>query len=473
MVLSAPEDPDRPAGAEEVVARAIEELMAWAAGLTLDDIPEAVRRRAALVLCDDLAAMVAARDEPEVVALREQIQASSGAAEATIFGGGRPRADRYSAALANACAADWCELDEGYRKATCHGGLCTLPALLAEAEAGGLTVAEVLRALVLGYEVVTRFARGFVFEGLTLHPHATLAAIGAAAATAAARRLPAERFVGALGAAATMIAPGPFNHAVKGALVRNVWAGAGAWTGMRCVDWSGIGIAGLAASPYHVFVDGLGAEARADELVQGLGAEWAIEDGYHKMHACCQYAHSAVDAIAELTAARPGMAAAGEIESIVVETHWRGLTLDNRAPATTLAAKFSLPHIVAVASQFGHAGADAFTSATLDDPAIGALRARVEMRPFEPERPFPHDRPARVTWVLASGERLEAECLSARGGPDRPFSPAEIMAKVSDITAPVYPAFAPVAEGLIALEPGLMVEPWEAVVERLTGVSAR
>lgn len=471
MVLSAPGDPDRPAGAEEAVARAIEELMSWAAGVTLDDIPEPVRHRAALVLCDDLAAMVAACAEPEVVALQEQLLATSGAAEATVFRGGRPRADRYSAAVANASAADWCELDEGYRKATCHGGLCTLPALLAEAEAGGLTVAELLRALAVAYEVVTRFARGFVFEGLTLHPHATLAAIGAAAATAAARRLPAERFVGAVGAATTMIAPGPFNHAVKGALVRNVWAGAGAWTGMRCVDWSGIGIAGLAASPYHVFVDGLGAVAKPDELVQGLGAEWGIADGYHKMHACCQYAHSAVDAIAELWEGRPAMAA-GELDRIVVETHWRGLTLDNRAPATTLAARFSIPHIAAVASLLGHAGAEAFTAATLADPAIGALRARVELRPFEPEQPWPHDRPARVTWVLATGERLEAECLSARGGPDRPYSPAEIMAKVRDLTAPVYPAYPAIAEDLVGLDPSLMAEPWEAVVERLTGLAA-
>ena len=167
------------------------------------------------------------------------------------------------------------------------------------------------------------------------------------------------------------------------------------------------------------------------------------------------------------------MAAAEELDRIVVETHWRVLTLDNRAPATTLAAKFSIPHIAAVASLLGHAGAEAFTAATLDDPAIGALRARVELRPFEPEQPWPNDRPARVTWVLASGERLEAECLSARGGPDRPYSPAEIMAKVRDITAPVYPAYPAIAKDLIGLEQGLMAQPWEAVVERLTGVSAQ
>ena len=73
-----------------------------------------------------------------------------------------------------------------------------------------------------------------------------------------------------------------------GALVRNVWPAIGAWTGMRCVDWAGFGIGGLPRSPYDVFVDGLGAEARPEQLTDGLGREWAVEDGYHKIHACCQ-----------------------------------------------------------------------------------------------------------------------------------------------------------------------------------------
>lgn len=451
---------------------ATEELVAWAAGLELEDIPEATLRRAALVLCDDLGAIVAARGEPEVKQLQDQLLGNAGIAEATVFRGGRPRTDRYSAAVANGVAADWCELDEGYRKATCHGGLCVLPALLAEAEAEKLPVREVLRALVIGYELVTRFARGFVFDGLILHPHATLAAVGAAASVAAARRASPEHFLGAVTGASTMIAPGPFNHAVQGALVRNVWAATGAWIGLRCVDWAGFGIAGMAASPYHVYVEGLGAEARPDELTAGLGAEWAIEDGYHKMHACCQYAHSAVDAIGELLEAAPGIDAASDLESIVVETHWRGLALDNRKPATSLAAKFSLPHIAAAASVMGHAGAEAFAAARLDDPEIVALRDRVELKPFEPEQPFPNDRPARVTWLFKSGERRVAECLSARGGPDRPFSPDEIVAKIAAIADPVYPALAPLARSLIELDPDLLGEGWQGVVARMTGAGS-
>jgi len=257
-------------GAAEVAEREMRELIDWAAAVEANELPQSVLRRAALVLCDDIAAMLAARDEPEVRRVQDQLLARPAVTEASVFREGRPRTDRYSAAVANAVAANWCELDEGYRKATCHGGLCTLPALLAEAEAEGLTMNEVLRCLGVAYEVVTRFARAFVFKGLTLHPHATLAAIGAAAAMAAARKAPAGHFLDAVSAATTMVAPGPYNHAVKGALVRNVWAGVGAWVGMKCVDWAAFGIAGTASSAYDVFVDGLGAEFKAGEF-RGAG----------------------------------------------------------------------------------------------------------------------------------------------------------------------------------------------------------
>ncbi len=465
----------RPAGLTGAAAEAADEMAAladWAAAVRFADLPEATRRRAALVLADDLAAIVAARDEPELAGLQQQILARPAAAEATVFRGGRPLTDRISAALANGAAADWCELDEGYRRATCHAGLCTLPALLAEAEAAGLTTAELLTALTVGYELATRFARGFHFAGLVLHPHATLAAVGATAALAAARRLDAETLVVALGGAATMVAPGPFNHAVQGALVRNVWAGVGAEIGFRSVDWAPLGIGGHAASPYHVFVEGLGADYKPGQLTEDLGTDWAIEDGYHKLHACCQYSHSTVDAIAELHAAHPDLDPAQHIERILVETHWRGMTLDNPAPPTSLAAKFSMPHIAAAATLTGHAGAEMFTAASLDDPTLAVLRARVELKLFEPELPAPNDRPARVTWQLASGEAVTAECLSARGGPDRPFAPAEIMAKLATITGPVYPGFAAIAEDLIGLAPELLDRPWDAVVARFAGDAA-
>ncbi|MBL8702717.1 MAG: MmgE/PrpD family protein [Alphaproteobacteria bacterium] len=472
MDTTNPTGPREPATSPEPTADGVRALVRWAATLEAAAIPEAARRRSYLILCDDIAAIVAARDEAEVAALQVRMAASGGVAEATVFRGGRPRTDRYSAAVANGAACDWCELDEGYRKATCHAGLYTVPALVAEAEATGRSVEDVMRALTIGYEVAARFARAFHFKKLTLHPHASLAAIGAAAGIAALRRVPEAQFLAAVTAAATMVAPGPFNHAVTGALVRNVWPAAGAWCGMRAVDWAECGIGGLAQSPYHVFVDAFGAEARPAEFTAGLGGEWAVGDGYHKLHACCQYSHSAVEATLDLLGRAARRPEAGAIRRITVETHRLGQTLDNRSPATTLAAKFSMAHIVAATCALGHAGAEAFAGSTLADPTIAGLRERVTLAPFLPEQAWPLDRPARVTLDLTDGTRLQGECLSARGGPDRPFSTEEILAKIGKITAGVYPAMAGVAQRLIALDPATARQSWRDTVGEITGVTA-
>ena len=48
----------------EAAALALEGLAAWGATVSWPNLPEDVQRRAALVLLDDFAAMVAARHEP-------------------------------------------------------------------------------------------------------------------------------------------------------------------------------------------------------------------------------------------------------------------------------------------------------------------------------------------------------------------------------------------------------------------------
>jgi 2-methylcitrate dehydratase PrpD len=450
-------------------ARGLAALTEWSATLEWDDIPEAVQGRAALVLADDLAAIVAARDEPELIAMQAGLAKSPGRPEASVFDGRGTRLDRYSAALANGTACDWCELDEGYRRVICHAGLYCVPALLAEAEAAGGTARELLRALVIGYETAGRVARAFTFQNLVLHPHGSLAAVGAAASVAALRRLGPSQAAAAISTAATLVVPGPYNHAIEGALIRNAWPGLGAWSGMRAVDWSAAGIAGRPESLHDVFAGALGGTANPAELTSGLGADWALSDGYHKLHACCQYAHSAVEASLALMR-RAGAPAPADIRTIHVDTHWRGRTLDNPAPATTLAAKFSMQHILASVAVHAHAGAEAFHASTLTRPDIAALRGRVVIGAFEPEPEWPNDRPARVAWELADGTRLTEECLSARGGPDRPFAPEEIRTKIHGIVQDPYPAMAPALDALMALDPAALEQGWAETVADMTGM---
>lgn len=448
-------------------------LIGWAAAAAGRTLPPAVRRRAALVLADDLGAMVVATRNPTVRAAQQDLLRPSRLADATVFAPGAPRTDRFAAAAANGMAATWCELDEGYRNAPCHAGAYALPALLAEAEAARLPIARLLAALAVAYEIAARAARAFPFQVMTVHPHAAFVTIGAAAASALARGADARTLLGAVTGAASMTFAGPFNHAVEGVMVRNAWTSAGAWIGMQAVDWAARGIGGIPETLHDVFVGALGASASPAALTEELGEAWAIADGYHKVFACCQYAHSAVEASLDL---RARLCAAGldadAIEAITVETHPRGLTLTTVEPATDLAARFSMPHAAAAVAVLGSGGQHSFSPESIGNPRVAALRQRVRLLPHPHIQAPPNDRPARITWRLRDGRAWSAECASARGGADRPFDEATLRAKLEEHTAAEFPAMArllwDVVEG--SADEDLS---WRDLVARMTAETAR
>lgn len=448
----------------EAIAAALKELVAFTSRTEWADIPDAVRRRAALVLSDDLAAMVAARDEPELRALQDGVARSAGAPEATVFNGRGMRLDRYSAALANGSASDWAELDEGYRRVICHAGIYCLPALFAEAEATGRSTSEVLRALVLGYETVARVARAFTFPNLVLHPHGSLAAVGGAAALSALRRLPENVAVGAISSAATMVLPGPYTHPINGSLCRNVWPGIAASTALRATDWASHGIVGLPTALHDVYADAFVATPDAVELSGGLGESWAISDGYHKVFACCQYGHATIEATMRLCE----QASVDDIERIHLDTHYKARVMDNPDPETTIAGKFSIQHIAATAAVHASGGFEAFSAPALSDPRVAALRHKVTTAPFEPLPEWPNDRPTRVTWTLKDGRTLSEEVLSARGGPDLPFGPDEIREKMKGIVSGPYPGMPAVLERILDLDAATLDRQWDELVAEMT-----
>jgi len=451
----------------QAAARGVAALIDWAHAVRCEDIPDAAVARMARIIADDLAAAVAAREETQVAAFHQRTLARPGAPEATIFRGGRPRTGRIAAAVANATAFDWLELDEGYRKASCHGGLCTLPALLADAEADNVPVAQVLRAAVVAYEMATRLARAWTPADAAHHPHARYAAPGSAAAVALLRGESRDVLARAFTGATTLLNAGPMNHAVEGALVRNVWPAAGAWCGMMSVEWAQCGMGGLDASAYDVFTTLLHGTCDADQLTAGLGTSWAVLDGYTKVHACCQYTHSAVEATLALRSRLQSEAPGAAVAAIRVETHPLAMPLANYRPPTTLAAKFSLPHVVAAVLERGTASVEAFTAEAIDDGAIAGLRDKVRLAPFERELPPPNDRPARVTAQLADGRTFTQECLSAPGGPDQPIEDAVVWAKVSRLTAAVYPRLAETLADIGRRTPARLTQGWGNVVAEL------
>lgn len=456
--------PTSPATASAAGA-ALSTLVRWASGVRYDDLPDDVRRRALLVLADDLGAMIAVRDDPQVRAVRDSLITPGQAPEATVFAGGRVRGERAAVAAANGAAADWAELDEGYRPTTCHAGLYVLPALLAEAEARALSGEQVVAALVAGYEVVTRVARSWRHDRMTIHPHALLGPIGAAAGAALASGLEPDECVAAVAGGATTAMLGPFDHALNGAMVRNVWTGIAAWTGIQLARWAPHGIGGDPSAPHSAFATAMGATADLDQLTADLGDAWAIRDGYHKLFACCQYAHSTVEALLEVRAEDPTIAE--RVVGLEIRTHPLALKLDGTHPQTSLAAKFSVPHMAAAALVLGVVDADAGSPAAIVDPRIVALRERITMQPFTPTPAPPHDRPSTVVLTLTDGSTVERTCMSAIGSPDRPL-PTDVLLddKIAGSVGPAHPELVPTIRRLIE-QPALLRRTWPDLLNDL------
>lgn len=451
-------------------ARALRNLVDWAVAANTRPLPDAIRYRAALVLMDDLGAAAAASTEPEVMAACAIEMRSAGRTEATVFAAGAPHLGRVGAAVANGMAATWCELDEGYRLAPCHAGACIWPALLAEAEASGATTAETLRALAIAYDITARFAEAFPFATMSVHPHAAYATIGATAGIGVLRKLTAAQLLDAITGAASMTFAGPYGHAIDGALIRNAWTAANGWIAFRAVDWALAGIAGIPETGYDVFSVCFGTACLPDKLDGDLGTRWAISSGYHKIFACCQYAHSMIEASLAMHA-RLGPQVRHEIAAIEVETHPRGLTLTGVDPATVLAAKFSMPHAAAAVAQLASGGQAAFSSAARVDAGISALRHKVTLKPLEKLEPWPNDRAARVIWVMKNGERHSADCLNARGGADQPFDETTLIAKLAENARTVMPRMVAPLVGLLKSSDG-DEQPWRDCVARMKGDAA-
>ena len=452
--------------------KGVRTLIDWAVQQELNDIPLEVRQQTVMVIGDDLAAMLSAEAEPQVMASQAMLLTRGPSGEASVIRRDRAKLAPLQAALANALSASWNELDEGYRKAVCHAGLYTLPILLALAESEKIASSEVIRASTLAYEVTARFARTWRFSALSIHPHALFNAVGAAAAVGFLRRLPAPQMLQAICNASTLGVVGPYNQAVRGSLIRNAWAAAGIFNGLQAIDWAQAGVTSLAETPHDVYHETLHSEAHINDLTHELGVDWAISSGYHKINACCQYAHSSIEAMREILAKHPELQGGTDVSTIELQTHRLGMTLTDTEPVTTLGAKFSMPHALAASLVYGHGGAEAFSTQSMNDERVARMRQRVAMRLVDEELPWPHDRPAFVTLVTADGQRFSANCLSARGGPDRPFSNDELWQKIADLSRTSAPGLTRTMQALhdqcqLPSQDPTWLRTWNVVVDQI------
>src|SRR5258706_703954 len=158
----------------------LDDLSRFACTTQLADVPAAVRERCTVIVADLLAVIAAGMQEPEMRALVAQHVPRVAGGNAAVIGSGR-RCNPLDAALLNATAGVWLELDEGNFTTNGHPGVHVIPAALAHAQEHGISGADFLTAVILGYEICGRIGGAYRMKTI-VQPHGTYGVIGAAVA---------------------------------------------------------------------------------------------------------------------------------------------------------------------------------------------------------------------------------------------------------------------------------------------------
>ena len=421
----------------------------------LEDLPPAARDRGRWVTADCIPVIAAGMATPEMRELVARHLENSAPGNTWVIGTGL-RSNPLDAALLNGTAGTWLELDEGNLFAKGHPGIQVVPAALAVAQQLGVSGADLLLAVTLGYEVSARISRAANVR-LAVHPHGTYGVIGAAIAVAKLKRFGAEQLEELLNVAATMGMASSRNTLLEGSTVRNIFTGHSGYMGQIATRLVESGFTGEPDGIGFVYGKGVYSEKFDPEaMIRELGKEWLITQSYFKLYCTGRYSHSAIDALLDAQAQAPGgRIDPGRIERIDVDAYSLCAYLGGKNITTSFGARFSVPFALATILHHGHGGLSAFDDAAVGNPVVQDLVSRVFVTSNQKYTDaFPEKQLVDLKITLKDGAVIRGHCEVTKGEPANPHKPEELRAKFFELGTPAWGEAVTqrLFDGLMALE---------------------
>ncbi len=343
------------------------------------------------------------------------------------------RLSALGAAFANGAASHVIELDDLHQGSTFHPAAPIIPAALAIAEREGASGQDLLRAIVLGYDVAIRIAEAVNPSHYRYwHPTGTCGVFGATAAAGVLVGLDREGLVQALGSAGTQ-ASGLWQFLADGAMSKSLHTAHAAHDGIISADLAAAGFTAardILEGPRGFFI-ATAEQSDPTRITDRLGSHFKIVENGFKRHACCGHTHTAIDAALEVRDSFADL----DIAKIEIDTYRVALDITDQAePHTPYQAKFSIQYAVAAGLLDGHAGLEEFTDEHIGDSSMQRLLSCTSARE---DASFTHAYPAswasRVRVTSNDGAVRESTVHHPKGMPANPMSDAEIEQKFHEL----------------------------------------
>jgi 2-methylcitrate dehydratase PrpD len=424
-----------------------ERLARLVVGTRWSDLPPPVTHQAKRSLLNFFAvALTGCRNETFETPLATLREFSGGKEGALI--GRRERIDALGAAFLNAAGANVLDFCDTHVPTAIHPTAPLLPALLALGELKRVSGRDLILAFVLGQEVECRI-------GLAMSPShynrgwhitATCGVFGAAAGSGKLLGLTVAQLVWALGAAATQAAG---LCECLGTAAKSVGVGNAARNGLLSAllaakDFAGPAEPLLGTQGYY---NALNETPNLPLLTDGLGETWEILKTSYKPYPCGFVLHPVLDCVLDWRREHP----AAIVEKVKVTGNpLLGLRADRPQISTSAQSQVSVQHAVAAALLTGKAGTEQFAAACVNDPAVAALRGKVEVA-RDPSLPTVA---AAVEIVTTDGRLHRLWQTAARGSDLNPMTDQDLEDKLRSAAAAWNPRhdIAPLIEAIWELD---------------------
>ena len=275
------------------------------------DLPAPIVRDAKHRILDTIGAMVSGAVLPPGVMATRYVRAQGGTAEASVLTTDI-RTTAVNAALANGMFAHADETDDFEPVTKAHPGSAVVPAALAMAEREGRSGTELIRAVVLGYDLCCRFLMALGPDHVrATHRSAegTSATFGAVGAAASLARLDEKGMRFALSYAAQQVS-GLWSWTRDEDHVEKAFdfAGMGARNGVTAATMVQAGFTGVSdvLDGEHNMILALSREGKPEEMVAGLGSRFFVTETAIKLFSVGYPIQAPLDALLALRTASTG-----------------------------------------------------------------------------------------------------------------------------------------------------------------------
>ena len=387
-----------------------------------------------------------------VRSLGEQTAEDGSQAGASILGPEPLRASAARVALANGASGHAMDYDDTQLSSSpdrvfgllTHPTVPVLAASLALGERLNVSGRAFIEAFLTGFEVECKMAEAIMPNHYQrgFHSTGTLGTFGAAASAAKLLKLTAGQIAHALGIAASASSGIRVNF---GSMTKPLHAGRAAENGIVAAELAARGFT-AGDDPLDGewgYFQVLGGGVDAARITPALGKPFSIVDPgvSFKPYPCGSLGHPTMDAMLKIVTdhdVKPE-----QIARIRVRAGSNILNpLRYRTAKTELEAKFCLPFMMASIALRRRAGIREFSDEFVSSAPVQAMMARAETR-FDPEieaRGFDKMRSV-VEIELTDGRTLtQAADERYRGGPEKPFTRADLHEKFTDCASLVLPA---------------------------------